>query len=100
MILDFPQPFLPMPGTKFYGTRTYGSVIVLNEEGEVEHACVTSGGGMIGPDEHTLRQIEREQAKKRERREAAHRIAVGAAEKHWRTVEDLRLYVARGISIR
>ena len=79
-----PQPFLPMPGTKFYGTKTYGSVIVLNAEGEVEHACVTSGGGMIGPDEHTLRQIEQEQAKKRARREAAHRIAVEAAEKHWR----------------
>ena len=94
------KPFLPMPGTKFYGTKTYGSVIVLNAEGEVEHACVTSGGGIIGPDEHTLRQIEREQAKKRARREAAHRLAVEASEKHWRMVEDLRFCVARGISIR
>ena len=84
----------------FYGTKTYGSVIVLNAEGEVEHACVTSGGGIIGPDEHTLRQIEREQAKKRARREAAHRLAVEASEKHWRVVEDLRFCVARGISIR
>lgn len=91
-----PQPFLPMPGTKFYGTRTYGSVIVLNEEGEVEHACVTSGGGMIGPDEHALRQIEREQEKKQERREAAHRIAVEAAEKHLRMAEDLRFCIVHG----
>ena len=91
-----PQPFLPMLGTKFYGTRMYGSVIVLNAEGEVEHACVTSGGGMIGPDEHILRQIEREQAKKRERREAAHRIAVEATEKHWRlaAIHDIQSWKA------
>lgn len=86
-----PQPFLPMPGTKFYGTKTYGSVIVLNAEGEVEHACVTSGGGMIGPDEHTLRQIEQEQEKKRARREASRRITSEASEKHARMVEDLRV---------
>ena len=86
-----PQPLLPMPGTKFYGTKMYGSVIVLNAEGEVEHACVTSGGGMIGPDEHTLRQIEREQAKKRARREAACRMESEASEKHLQMVEDLRL---------
>lgn len=91
-----PQPFPPMPGTKFYGTKTYGSVIVLNAEGEVEHACVTSGGGMIGPDEHTLRQIEQEQAKKRARREASRRIASEASEKHLRMAEDLRLYVTHG----
>ena len=91
-----PQPFLPMPGTKFYGTKTYGSLIVLNAEGEVENACVTSGGGMIGPDEHTLRRIEREQAKKRERREAVHRMAVEASEKHLRMVEDLQFYIVHG----
>ena len=57
---------------------------------------VGNGGGMIGPDEHTLRQIEREQAKKRERREAAHRIAVGAAEKHWRlaAIHDIQYWKA------
>ena len=91
-----PQPFLSMPGTKFYGTKTYGSVIILNAEGEVEHACVTSGGGILGPDERTLRQIEQEQEKKQARREATHRMAIEASEKHLRMAEDLRLLIVRG----
>jgi len=64
-----PMPHLPMPGTKFYGTKIYGSVIVLNENGDVEHSCVTSGGGIVGPDEKTLRQFEAEQARKKKRHE-------------------------------
>ena len=64
-----PMPHLPMPGTKFYGTKIYGSVIVLNENGDVEHSCVTSGGGIVGPDEKTLRQFEAEQARKKKRYE-------------------------------
>lgn len=64
-----PMPHLAMPGTKFYGTKVYGSVIVLNKDGEVEHSCVTSGGGILGPDEKTLRQIEREQEKKQEKKQ-------------------------------
>lgn len=70
-----PMPPLALPGTKFYGTKTYGSVIVLNKDGEVEHSCVTSGGGIIGPDEHTLRQIEREQEIKQKRKDENRRIA-------------------------
>lgn len=70
-----PMPHLALPGTKFYGTKTYGSVIVLNKDGEVEYSCVTSGGGILGPDEHTLRQIEREQERKQKRKEENCRIA-------------------------
>ncbi len=74
-----PAPQIAPPGTKFYGNKTYGSVIILNEDGEVEHSCVTSGGGILGPDEHTLRQIEQEQKKKQKRKEENLRIA-GEAE--------------------
>ena len=70
-----PMPHLALPGTKFYGNKAYGSVIVLNKDGEVEHSCVTSGGGIIGPDEHTLRQIEREQERKQKRKDENRRIA-------------------------
>lgn len=70
-----PMPHLTMPGTKFYGTKMYGSVIVLNKDGEVEHSCVTSGGGIIGPDEKTLRQIELEQDRKMKRKEENQVIA-------------------------
>ena len=69
------MPHLTMPGTKFYGTKMYGSVIVLNKDGKVEHSCVTSGGGIIGPDEKTLRQIELEQDRKMKRKEENRVIA-------------------------
>ena len=76
-------PRLPLPGTKFYGTRVYSSVVILNEDGEVEHCRVSSGGGMIGPDEETLRQIEREQKRKAKRKEANERLNDEAAAKYW-----------------
>lgn len=69
-----PMPHLAPPGTKFYGTKMYGSVIILNKDGEVEHSCVTSGGGILGPDEHTLRQIEQEQERKQKRKDENRRI--------------------------
>jgi hypothetical protein len=77
-----PMPHLPMPGTKFYGTKMYGSVIILNEDGDVEHSCVTSGGGIVGPDEKTLRQFEAEQAKKQKRREEKQHLAQEATIAH------------------
>ncbi len=53
-----------MLGVKEYGTKIFGSVTILNADGEVENCVVTSGGTIMAPDEETLRQIEREQAKK------------------------------------
>ena len=70
-----PMPHMALPGTKLYGTKMYGSVIILNKDGEVEHSCVTSGGAILGPDEHTLRQIEQEQEKKQKRKDENRRIA-------------------------
>ena len=87
-----PVPHLALPGTKFYGTKTYGSVIILNKDGEVEHSCVTSGGGILGPDEHTLRQIEQEQAKKQKRKDENRRIAEESELKYINTrIETIRL---------
>lgn len=65
-----PRPYehMTLPGTKFYGTRTYGSVIILDNDGNVTQSVVSSGGGFIGPDEHTLKQIEEEQARKLKRK--------------------------------
>ena len=74
-----PMPQMTLPGTKFYGTKVYGSVIILNKDGEVENSCVTSGGGMLGPDERTLRQIEEEQAKKQRRKDENRRLVQEAA---------------------
>ena len=76
-------PRLPLPGTKFYGTRVYSSVVILNEDGEVEHCRVSSGGGMIGPDEETLRQIEREQNRKAKRKAENERLNAETAAKYW-----------------
>ncbi|MBE8949323.1 MAG: hypothetical protein SR3Q1_01795 [Quinella sp. 3Q1] len=56
-------PKLKMPGVKEYGTKIFGSVTILNADGEVENCVVTSGGTIMAPDEETLRQIEHEQAK-------------------------------------
>ena len=77
-----PMPHLSIPGTKFYGTKAYGSVIVLDKDGEVAHSCVTSGGGILGPDEHTLRQIEKEQERKQKRKDENRRISEETELKH------------------
>ena len=62
-------PTFKIPGVKEYGTKIFGSVTILNAKGEVENCVVTSGGTIMGPDEETLRQIEREHAKKLKRKE-------------------------------
>lgn len=61
-------PAFKMPGVKEYGTKIYGSVTILNADGDVENCVVTSGGTIMGPDEETLRQIDEEQRKKLERK--------------------------------
>ena len=63
-----PPPF-KMPGVKEYGTKIFGSVTILNAEGDVENCVVTSGGTIMGSDEKTLRQIEIERKRKLERKE-------------------------------
>ena len=62
-------PAFKMPGVKEYGTKIYGSVTILNAEGDVENCVVTSGGTVMGPDEDTLRQIEIERRRKLKRKE-------------------------------
>ena len=62
-------PAFHMPGVKEYGTKIYGSVTILNAEGDVENCVVTSGGTIMGPDEETLRQIESERKRKLQRKE-------------------------------
>ena len=62
-------PAFKIPGVKEYGTKIYGSVTILNAEGEVEHCRITSGGTIMAPDEETLRQIELERKKKLKRKE-------------------------------
>ncbi len=62
-------PAFKMPGVKEYGTKLYGSVTILNADGEVENCVVTSGGTLMGPDEETLRQIESERNRKLKRKE-------------------------------
>lgn len=62
-------PAFQMPGIKEYGTKIYGSVTILNADGEVENCVVTSGGTITGPDEETLRQIEVERRRKLKRKE-------------------------------
>ena len=62
-------PSFKMPGVKEYGTKIYGSVTILNADGEVENCVVTSGGTIMGPDEETLRQIEVERKRKLQRKE-------------------------------
>lgn len=46
--------------------RSY--ILVLDEEGEIAHTCITSGGGVSGPTEAAQRQFEAEQEAKRKRR--------------------------------
>lgn len=69
-ILEFhiQPPKFAMPGVKEYGTKIFGSVTILNTEGDVENCTVTSGGTIMGPDEETLRQIEMEQKRKLRRK--------------------------------
>lgn len=62
-------PAFKMPGVKEYGTKIYGSVMILNANGDVENCVVTSGGTITAPDEETLRQIEEERLKKLKRKE-------------------------------
>lgn len=57
-----------MPGVKEYDTKIFGSVTILNADGEVENCTVTSGGMIMGSDEKTLRQIEYEQKRKLQRK--------------------------------
>ena len=46
--------------------RSY--ILVLDEEGEIAHTCITSSGGVSGPTEAAQRQFEAEQEAKRKRR--------------------------------
>lgn len=62
-------PNFKMPGVKEYGTKIFGSVTILNADGEVDNCVVTSGGTIMAPDEETLRQIELERAKKLKRKQ-------------------------------
>lgn len=62
-------PAFRMPGVKEYGTKIFGSVTILNAEGDVKNCVVTSGGTITGPDEETLRQIEAERKRKLQRKE-------------------------------
>lgn len=85
------QPKFHLPGTKVYGTKIYGSVTILNSDGEVENCVVTSGGTFIGPDEHTLRQIEEEQKRKLKRKEFNDMIIAEAQIQHHNMIEQLNL---------
>lgn len=79
-----PSNFLPaMPGTKFYGEKIYGSVIIFDKDGEVSNCEVSSGGGFIGPDEKTLQQIEHEKRKKLERKEFNQMLMEQAQTRHF-----------------
>ena len=62
-------PAFHMPGVKEYGTKIFGSVTILNAQGDVDNCVVTSGGTITGPDEETLRQIEAERKRKLQRKE-------------------------------
>ena len=48
--------------------RICSYILVLDEEGEIAHTCITSGGGVSGPTEAAQRQFEAEQEAKRKRR--------------------------------
>ena len=63
------SPVFKIHGVKEYGTKIYGSVTILNANGDVENCVVTSGGMIMGPDEETLSQIELECKKKLQRKE-------------------------------
>ncbi len=76
-------PMPALPGTKRYGTKLYSAVVVLDENGEVDNCRVSSGGSIIGPDEETLRQIEREQKRKAKRKEEALQLDEKAAIKRF-----------------
>ena len=49
--------------------RICSYLIVLDEDGEIAHTCLTTGGGISGPTEAEQRQFEAEQAAKKKRRE-------------------------------
>ena len=76
-------PMPALPGTKRYGTKLYSAVVVLDENGEVDNCRVSSGGSIIGPNEETLRQIEREQKRKAKRKAEALQLAEEAAVKRF-----------------
>lgn len=48
--------------------RICSYILVLDEEGEIAHTCISSGGGISGPTEAAQRQFEEEQEAKRKRR--------------------------------
>ncbi len=48
--------------------RICSYILVLDEEGEIAHTCISSGGGISGPTEAAQRQFEAEQEAKRKRR--------------------------------
>lgn len=48
--------------------RICSYIIVLDEEGEIAHTCITSGGVISEPTEETIRQFEEDQRAKRKRR--------------------------------
>ena len=76
-------PMPALPGTKRYGTKLYSAVVVLDENGEVDNCRVSGGGSIIGPDEETLRQIEREQKRKAKRKAEALQLDKEAAVKRF-----------------
>ncbi len=76
-------PMPALPGTKRCGTKLYSAVAVLDENGEVDNCRVSSSGSIIGPDEETLRQIERDQKRKAKRKAEALQLAEEAAVKRF-----------------
>ena len=71
-------PAFKMPGVKEYGVKLFGSVTILDSDGEVKNCVVTSGGTITGPDEETLRQIELERERKLKRKEFNAELALQA----------------------
>lgn len=59
--------------------RTCSYILVLDEDGEIAHTCISSGGGISGPTEAAQRQFEVEQEEKRKRREWYMEIVVESA---------------------
>lgn len=76
-------PMPALPGTKRSGTKLYSAVVVLDENGEVDNCRVSGGGSIIGPDEETLQQIEREQKRKAKRKAEALQLDKEAAVKRF-----------------
>ena len=81
-------PAFKISGVKEYGTKIFGSVTILNSDGDVENCVVTSGGTIMGPDEETLRQIELERKRKLQRKEFNAELLENA-QIHYRMNRDL-----------